>query len=515
MAYTKQIWVDGDATYPLSAARLEHIEQGIKDATDAAGDAVQPADLGDRTSDAVIEARKVLSTKFQFNVLDYGAVGDGTTDDLAAINAAVSAWRDAVTAGGGKQPGQLVFPSGYRFAVSAPVTIKPSTGSMTGGSIMGHGSEIVALTPMPYLLRIDSTGTTAYWRHWSMQGVTLRGGGLIVTCSADLSNNLYAWSVNDLSVLTSGLGHGIFVDNAYEGKIDTPSISHATGTEFSAIAVTGNASSMEVIGGVTRRGKYGIFSDGTDLDVFGTTVLNSDLEGIRMMNARGNVLSGVHVERVQQSRTTLTGHQPGVYAEGGITVTGAYIYDTATTGDRRMTHAVSVYATASGTPGILGVYSSNITIPVRVNGASGATAVVMGSLVYELVTTSVGVIRLGGSTTNGFQLAGLPMTVSRANSTDAAITVRDTSSTPRVQMDAGGAIRWAGFDAASDTVISRPSANLLAMSTGDSFRVEGIWNGGTLRLGDNHLWVDATGDLRIKNGAPTSDTDGVVVGTQS
>lgn len=34
-------------------------------------------------------------------------------------------------------------------------------------------------------------------------------------------------------------------------------------------------------------------------------------------------------------------------------------------------------------------------------------------------------------------------------------------------------------------------------------------------LGAYYLWVDATGDLRIKSGAPTSDTDGTVVGTQS
>lgn len=30
-----------------------------------------------------------------------------------------------------------------------------------------------------------------------------------------------------------------------------------------------------------------------------------------------------------------------------------------------------------------------------------------------------------------------------------------------------------------------------------------------------YLWVDATGDLRIKATAPTSDTDGTVVGSQS
>lgn len=42
------------------------------------------------------------------------------------------------------------------------------------------------------------------------------------------------------------------------------------------------------------------------------------------------------------------------------------------------------------------------------------------------------------------------------------------------------------------------------------------WNGASVfQLGTYRLWVDATGDLRIKNGAPTTDLDGTVVGTQT
>lgn len=41
------------------------------------------------------------------------------------------------------------------------------------------------------------------------------------------------------------------------------------------------------------------------------------------------------------------------------------------------------------------------------------------------------------------------------------------------------------------------------------------WNYNPLRIGANYLWVDATGKLRIKNGAPAFDTDGTVVGTQT
>jgi hypothetical protein len=41
------------------------------------------------------------------------------------------------------------------------------------------------------------------------------------------------------------------------------------------------------------------------------------------------------------------------------------------------------------------------------------------------------------------------------------------------------------------------------------------WNDKPLRLGDYRLWIDGSGRLRMKRGAPTSDTDGTVVGSQS
>lgn len=52
--------------------------------------------------------------------------------------------------------------------------------------------------------------------------------------------------------------------------------------------------------------------------------------------------------------------------------------------------------------------------------------------------------------------------------------------------------------------------------TRQSFKtLSSTWSDYPLRLGSHYLWVDSTGDLRIKSGAPTSDTDGTVVGTQS
>jgi hypothetical protein len=41
------------------------------------------------------------------------------------------------------------------------------------------------------------------------------------------------------------------------------------------------------------------------------------------------------------------------------------------------------------------------------------------------------------------------------------------------------------------------------------------WDGMHPILGVHHIWISSSGVLRIKNGAPTSDGDGQVIGTQT
>ncbi|OMF37427.1 hypothetical protein BK133_05065 [Paenibacillus sp. FSL H8-0548] len=50
---------------------------------------------------------------------------------------------------------------------------------------------------------------------------------------------------------------------------------------------------------------------------------------------------------------------------------------------------------------------------------------------------------------------------------------------------------------------------------GDLNVTGGAYNTGHFTLGAYHFWVDSTGKLRIKNGVPTTDTDGIVVGSQT
>ena len=63
--------------------------------------------------------------------------------------------------------------------------------------------------------------------------------------------------------------------------------------------------------------------------------------------------------------------------------------------------------------------------------------------------------------------------------------------------------------------LASPNGNHRNFCVGDGANTTGGWNTGHLEIGQYHLWVDSTGDLRIKSSAPTSDTDGTVVGTQT
>lgn len=68
-------------------------------------------------------------------------------------------------------------------------------------------------------------------------------------------------------------------------------------------------------------------------------------------------------------------------------------------------------------------------------------------------------------------------------------------------------MRSRGSDIANSYREIIPSAHMQMGST---------WNSNSLlKLGTYALWVDSTGDLRMKNGTPTSETDGTIVGTQT
>ena len=87
------------------------------------------------------------------------------------------------------------------------------------------------------------------------------------------------------------------------------------------------------------------------------------------------------------------------------------------------------------------------------------------------------------------------------NGSPRAIAATDVAAKGDVQTNANGEIVIGDGETAVNTL-----APINATSA--------AWNGNHIRIGTYRLWVTSAGILRIKNGAPTSDTDGVVVGAQ-
>ena len=72
---------------------------------------------------------------------------------------------------------------------------------------------------------------------------------------------------------------------------------------------------------------------------------------------------------------------------------------------------------------------------------------------------------------------------------------------------------YVGMPSTQELRVGSTSGGIVSTKRHSSFT--STWSDYPLTLGNYFFWVDATGDLRIKSGAPTSDTDGTVVGTQT
>jgi pectate lyase-like protein len=88
----------------------------------------------------------------QVNVKAYGAVGDGTTNDTAAIQSAV----DAMATTGGT----LLFPPGTYLVATPGIVLPGNPGTVRYMHILGHGATITATTAISMMKRALPTDMT-------------------------------------------------------------------------------------------------------------------------------------------------------------------------------------------------------------------------------------------------------------------------------------------------------------------------------------------------------------------
>lgn len=191
---------------------------------------------------------------------DYGAVGNGTTDDTAAVQAAIN----AVQSGG---LGALYFPGGYTFAVTpvsstvAALTMNNGTTGYKGVRLIGGGNDAVTLKKLGNGPLLDMTGPasdttgTTHCTYCSLESIHLSGNGftgpLVRTYYADnllFRNTVFA---NNADIMHDSaefwdsrfydcvwLSGGSATANALTPNVLLRNSAAASGTGFSASGVT-------------------------------------------------------------------------------------------------------------------------------------------------------------------------------------------------------------------------------------------------------------------------------------
>ncbi|GBG05966.1 hypothetical protein PAT3040_00454 [Paenibacillus agaridevorans] len=162
---------------------------------------------------------------------------------------------------------------------------------------------------------------------------------------------------------------------------------------------------------------------------------------------------------------------------------------TLTSSDGRLTGPLNIAALTAGkviwVEGELSAGSTNSLGSVRVE-LTDQTGRIMTRRVYR--------------TTSSWQRFRFPITLYTSGITGIFIRImgNDFAASTRTTFKAG---RFALYHA------SEP------VNTGHLQAMDSTWNGRHLILGAYHLWVDASGGVRIMNGQPSSDTDGSPIGT--
>lgn len=153
MAYTKQTWTDGSTGgTPLSAARLNHVEDGVEAAA-AAADA-------EATRALAAEATKVNSSTYTAGLATKQALQQ-VAATVSASGAAVVNKHNPVDATGAARSLSLPTAQAEGTQISVEKVDSSSNAVSITGNIRGVGSSTIALTFLSesLMLRADSAGS--------------------------------------------------------------------------------------------------------------------------------------------------------------------------------------------------------------------------------------------------------------------------------------------------------------------------------------------------------------------
>jgi hypothetical protein len=402
------------------------------------------------------------------SVTDFGAVGDGVTDDSSSIQAAID-YAETINAIVYLPPGNYYIATGLTIDGGASIEGCPSgldsSRILVDASVL-HGVTVGSGSLFTGALRDFTVHRTAYsggTENTGFRFVDVTGCQFETIRSYNSKYNFYMNPADGnrvayctwINILASGglynisgaiSGSGYFNENVFlGGRLVTTSDTdtniyidfNCNHNRFIGVSCEGAGTQAIYINGTTTGGLHSCSFDNCRTE--GTWSADDIVIGA---NTQRNLVIGYNL----YTTVTDTGLSNSYILSTGSTIKNAGNGNTALTVERN--------ALPSGTPAL------------EVNDLYSSSGDSYGIL-----------IKSGRDTSGGY--------IMRA--------IRASDSLERFSIDSNGRL-YTGIN----------------VETGES-----AWNFDPLKLGAYVLWVDATGDLRIKNGSPTSDTDGTIVGTQS
>jgi len=441
------------------------------------------------------------------NVLDYGATGDGVTDDAAAIQAAINAAK------------RIYFPAGT-YAIGTPLRL-PTQRVLFGdgiGSVLKAlpalaSATIPTITPgiySPVLTKVPMLYNSTAIQWWNISNLAFDGDNQDVY-GLWLCENFYG-SLQGVYILnTLGRPYTNIRGQAIE-HVDFVCYGCGDGV------VSYDNTNFTFIGGGFERLSTDWFFDQRQPNAFakgGVEFQNvwfesasgtAPTEGFLRMSGRRNAAS-IHAalgtaattqRSLELNDTTDSRIVDGITMGANPCLGGDFIVNNVSGAMFMLAKTGAAYNSISGWYTV-----ANITD----NGSANSWDV-NSSLVTPVQQVS-----------NRFQVRN-PLSIA---STGYVIDVDYNSGTPIIRLlgnnnnyidTTSGNLRFNSnlgqmFVAGNGTINFDAISYQFAGASGATGYTKPLY------LGLFALWVDSTGDLRIKNGPPASDTDGTVVGTQT
>ena len=435
-----------------------------------------------------------------FNVLDHGVVGDGSTDNTAALNTLLT----TVGSGGG---GIVFFPPGY-YVVSTGTLNVP-----IGVIIRGSGAQATYLEMLSASYSLLSSNNSELM---GIEDITLYGPGSGTSAAVNWvsSTNISNCYIKNVAVENFTGGSGFYVQNpecfvldnvgVYNGAIGFY-FTGGAGVTFNGALASGcttgfeisGVNSVSMVGSVASAGTTGYLINGATSGNLDGCIANAQTSGtgFELSGASGVSLNGCISYSNPGKAFWVTGSSKNV----------SLISCTELSPVGGATASIQV---DSGSTALV-VYPTTVT---ATSYASGTTGLLTSTGFTAAAGTFTGAVSAGSIAASSSSTTGAIETVTNTHSTPSAPNVKNisnaagdpaygfymsTDTVPRLAISSNGLLQWgAGGSSAADTTVGR-------LASGVVYSPGTVLVGASAALGDNGV-----GEIQLANAGtpPTTAT---------